>query len=148
VCAVGIVDNGQNLARAACAHKAREAVDDLHEADWVRLLYMKESHHYARFSDSDIAWQMTRHNLIQEFFSEPEDAIKFFVQLKVLRFATSDGGCVATLTKETDAKWIYVLEWKDGKVVCEHFKPFKPSKENIEKFNNGCAGLADLFDQY
>lgn len=91
---------------------------------------------------------MNKYNLIHEFFSNPEDAVKFFVQLKVLKFTNDDASCIASLEKETDEKWTYLLEWKDGKYAGEHIKPFKPSIENINKFNNGCAGLAELLEKY
>lgn len=91
---------------------------------------------------------MNKYNLINEFFSNPEDAVKFFVQLKVLKFANEEASCIASLEKKTDSKWTYMLEWEDGKYVGEHIKPFKPSKENIEKFNNGCKGLAKLLERY
>ncbi|MCF8067444.1 MAG: hypothetical protein K9L30_02550 [Desulfobacterales bacterium] len=89
-----------------------------------------------------------KYDLIDKFFSNPEDAVKFFVQLKVLKFANDDGSCIASLEKEAVDKWTYLLEWKDGEYVGEHIKPFKPSKENIDKFNNGCAGLARLLEEY
>lgn len=91
---------------------------------------------------------MNKYNLINKFFSNPEDAIKFFVQLKELKFANHDGSCIASLEKETDSKWNYRLEWEDGKYVGEYIKPFKPSKENIKKFNNGCEQLAQLLERY
>lgn len=92
--------------------------------------------------------QINKYDLIKEFFSNAEDAVKFFVQLKELRFANEDGSCIAVLKKATDSKWTYELIWKDDKFVGEHIKPFKPSRENIDKFNNGCKGMAKLLETY
>lgn len=91
---------------------------------------------------------MDKYKLINEFFSNPEDAVRFFVQLKVLKIANEDGSCIASLEKSTDSKWTYMLEWKDGKYAGEYINPFKPSKENIEKFNSGCRELAKLLEMY
>jgi hypothetical protein len=90
---------------------------------------------------------MNKYNLITEFFTSPEDAIKFFVQLSVLRIANNDATCIASLEKGAD-KWTYILQWKDGRFVGEYIKPFRPSKENIEKFNAGCFGIANQLERY
>lgn len=91
---------------------------------------------------------MNKYNLIEEFFSNAEDAVKFFVQLNELRFANIDGSCMAVLQKTADSKWLYKLSWKDGNFVSEIIKPFRPSKENIEDFNIGCKGMAKLLEAY
>lgn len=91
---------------------------------------------------------MNKYNLIEEFFSNHEDAIKFFVQLKELRIASIDGNSIAILQKSAGDKWTYQLDWMDGKFIGEHLKPFKPSIENIKKFNNGCKEIAKLFEVY
>jgi len=90
---------------------------------------------------------MNKYNLITEFFSSPEDAVRFLVQLQVLKVANDDGSCFASLEKGV-GKWTYILEWHDGKFVGEHLKPFRPSKENLEKFNNGCRGIANQLERY
>ena len=92
--------------------------------------------------------QKNKYDLIQEFFSNAEDAVQFFLQLKELRFKNEDESCMAVLKKTTDYKWTYELIWKDGKFVGEHIKPFKPSRNNIEKFNNGCRVMAKLLEKY
>lgn len=67
------------------------------------------------------------------------------MQLQVLKVANDDGSCFASLEKGV-GKWTYILEWHDGKFVGEHLKPFRPSKENLEKFNNGCRGIANQLE--
>jgi hypothetical protein len=50
---------------------------------------------------------MNKYNLITEFFSSPEDAVRFLVQLQVLKVANDDGSCFASLEKG-DGKWTYI----------------------------------------
>lgn len=69
--------------------------------------------------------KMNKYNLINEFFSNPEDAVKFFVQLKVLKITNEDAFCTASLEKETDNKWTYMLEWEDGKYIGEYRRACK-----------------------
>jgi len=86
--------------------------------------------------------RIMKYTLIERFFSDPTDAGKFFVQLKELRIATPDTKCMAVLSKTDHEKWTYELIWEDGRYVGEQVKPFRPSKENISKFNLGCKEIA------
>jgi len=91
---------------------------------------------------------MNKYDLIEEFFSNPDDAIRFLVRLKELRIASEDAKCIAVLRKTAASKWTYELMWDDGKFVSEHIKPFRPSQENIAKFNSGSKGMARLLETY
>ena len=91
---------------------------------------------------------MKDHNLIRCIFCDPQEAIRFFLQLKVVTVANDESSCTATLEKVDDEMWTYILQWQDGKFVGEHLRPFRPSIDNLAKFNKGCEGMADLLDQY
>lgn len=63
--------------------------------------------------------------------------------------ANEDMSCLATLEKESDEKWLYKVIWMPGdKWAGDYVKPFKPSLENIRKFNDGCAVLAGLLEKF
>lgn len=87
-----------------------------------------------------------KYNLIENFFS-PESAIKFFVQLKELRIANEDTSCIAILKKTSNKKWTYTISY-NGEFLGEHLKPFKPSKLNVDKFNDGCKKMAEQLAFY
>ncbi|MFC1591343.1 hypothetical protein ACFL43_02345 [Thermodesulfobacteriota bacterium] len=89
-----------------------------------------------------------KREILETFFTNPEDAVNFFVQLRELRFPSESGDSIACLKKENAEKWTYELTWTDGRFVGEHIKPFKPSQENIAKFNKGCKGMAELLNRY
>ena len=91
---------------------------------------------------------MNKYGLITEFFSSGPEAVKFFVQLKALKIANNDKSCIATLEKTSSDKWTYILEWENGQFGGEELVPFKPSIENVTKFNKGTAGLAVLLERF
>lgn len=91
---------------------------------------------------------MNKYNLIESFFIDQEDYITFFVRLKERTIANEDGTCFATLEKIDDC-FLFKLIWiKDGKFIGDYVKPFKATKENIEKFNNGCKILAKRLEVF
>lgn len=81
------------------------------------------------------------YKLIEEFFDDLADYMRFFIQLKEARKATSDFSCVAYLTKEDD-RYLYALEWQNNQFICEYLKPFRPTEENLKLFHKGCAEMA------
>ncbi|WPE17132.1 hypothetical protein R5P06_03470 [Candidatus Thioglobus autotrophicus] len=91
---------------------------------------------------------MNKYNLIEKFFTSQEQITKFYVRLGVLKIANPDATCVASLEKK-GAYWVYTLEHlPSGKYLGDNIKPFKPSFENYNKFNNGCKELAKMLEMY
>ncbi len=91
---------------------------------------------------------MNKYNLIDTFFIDQEDYIKFLVELKERTIANDDVTCFATLEK-TDKGILYKLSWlKDGKYIGDYIKPFKATKENIKTFNEGCKILAERLEVF
>lgn len=90
---------------------------------------------------------MTKHNLIETFFEQPEDCVDFFVRLKKLAKASTDGKCIAELEKMDGGYCKYVLSY-ENKYIGDYLKYFKPSLENIAKFNVGCKILAERLEIY
>jgi hypothetical protein len=91
---------------------------------------------------------MNKYNLLDTFFIDQEDYIKFMVGLRHRTIANDDGSCFASLEKLDDC-YFYKLTWlKEGKFIGDYVKPFKPSIENIEIFNQGCKILADRLTIY
>ena len=95
---------------------------------------------------------MTKHNLIETFFSEPEEAIDFFVRLQKKGMASDDGKCIAMLEKvklpnSEIPGYKYVLSY-ENKYIGDYLKFFKPTCENIDQFNKGCKILAERLEIY
>ena len=95
---------------------------------------------------------MTKHNLIETFFDEPEEAVDFFLRLQKKGKASEDTKCIAMLEKvqlpNVEGRcYKYVLSYED-KYIGDYLKVFKPSRENIEKFNEGCKILAERLEIY
>ena len=82
-----------------------------------------------------------KYEMIETFFDDVADYMRFFLKLKEARRATDDLSCVATLRKEDD-KYLYALEWNDGRWVGEYVRPFRANEENLRIFNAGCAEIA------
>jgi len=82
-----------------------------------------------------------KYEMIETFFDDVDDYMRFFLKLKEARRATDDLSCVATLRKEDD-KYLYALEWNDGRWVGEYVRPFRANEENLRIFNAGCAEIA------
>ncbi|MBC8466417.1 MAG: hypothetical protein H8D55_01140 [Deltaproteobacteria bacterium] len=81
------------------------------------------------------------YEMIESFFDDLSDYMHFFLVLKEARRATSNFSCVATLRKEDD-KYLYTLEWKDGRWVGEYVRPFRANEEYLRLFHSGCAEMA------
>jgi len=91
---------------------------------------------------------MNKYDLIEEFFTSQEQITRFFVRLGTLKIANPSATCIASLEKKEDY-WVYLLEhFPSGKHIGENIKPFKPSFENYNKFNNGCKELAKILEMY
>ena len=91
---------------------------------------------------------MNKFNLIDHFFTDQQDYIKFLVGLKQRIIANDEGSCFAELTKE-DGCYLYILTWhNDGKFIGDYVKPFRATIDNIHTFNNGCKILADRLEIY
>ena len=68
-----------------------------------------------------------KYELIDKFFDSPSEYLHFLIKLKVSKIATSDGKCIASLSKENDY-YKYELVWEDGRNIGEHVKIFKALK--------------------
>lgn len=91
---------------------------------------------------------MNKYNLIESFFSNQEEYIRFLVGLEDLTIANEEATCIAKLEK-FDGYFLYRLIWlENGKFIGDYVKPFKASKENIETFNNGCKVLAQRLEVF
>ncbi len=83
-----------------------------------------------------------KYNLIDTFFREEGEYIRFLVGLKKRFIANKEGTCMATLEKQ-EGCFLYLLTWeRDGKYIGDYVKPFRATKENIKTFNEGCKILA------
>lgn len=82
-----------------------------------------------------------KYELIETFFEDLSDYMRFFLKLKEAKIATSDFSCVAILKKEND-KYLYSLEWADGRWVGEYVWPFRANEKNLQLFHDGCAEVA------
>jgi hypothetical protein len=82
-----------------------------------------------------------KYEMIESFFDDLSDYMRFFLELKEARRATPDFSCVATLRKE-DGNYLYTLEWKDGQWVGEYVRAFRANEKNLRLFNSGCAEMA------
>jgi hypothetical protein len=91
---------------------------------------------------------MNKYNLIESFFSNQEEYIRFLAGLEDLTIANEEATCMAKLEK-IDGCFFYRLFWlENGKFIGDYVKPFKASKENIETFNNGCKVLAQRLEVF
>ncbi|MFZ4591566.1 MAG: tetratricopeptide repeat protein, partial [Ignavibacteria bacterium] len=87
--------------------------------------------------------EIDKYEMIEEFFEDLNDYMSFFMNKKMLCVETPCGKCTATLTKEENGKWLYMLEWwDDGKFCGEYVRPFRVNEENLSVFNKGCAEMA------
>jgi hypothetical protein len=92
--------------------------------------------------------QSSNYNLIDIFFTNTDEYIKFLTSQKSVSIANNEGTCIATLTKEGD-HYIYRLDWiKDGKYIGDYIIPFRATQENINKFNQGCKIMAERLALY
>ena len=82
-----------------------------------------------------------KYDLIDTFFDNISEYQHFLLELKVSKIATSDGKCIASLSKENDY-YKYELVWEDGRNIGEHVKIFKANQENCDQFNKGCVEMA------
>lgn len=82
-----------------------------------------------------------KYEMVESFFDNLGDYMRFLLRLQELKRASSDYSCVATLKQEGD-RYFYTLEWKDGRWVGEYVRPFRANEENLRLFNAGCAEVA------
>ena len=90
---------------------------------------------------------MTKHNLIESFFSTPDEYLDFLLRLKRRVQASKDGKCVATLEKMDGGYYKYELSY-GGKYIGDYVKIFRATLENINQFNEGCKILAERLEIY
>jgi tetratricopeptide (TPR) repeat protein len=82
-----------------------------------------------------------KYGLINNFFDSRSEYLHFLLHLKVLKKATSDRKCIASLsTKDDYCK--YELIWKGECSILEYVKFFRATQENCNQFNKGCAEMA------
>ncbi len=87
-------------------------------------------------------------NLIDTFFIDQKDYISFLTSKRQITIANDDATCFAEIKKENGC-FLYTLTWlEDGKMIGDYISPFRASKENLEKFNNGCKILAERLAIY
>jgi hypothetical protein len=86
-------------------------------------------------------------NLIESFLYDVNDYISFKI-LKERMIANDEGTCFAQLINEY-GYYKYLLTWHvDGKYIGDYVKPFEPTAENIQIFNEGCKILAERLEIY
>lgn len=90
---------------------------------------------------------MTKHNLIESFFSTPDEYLDFLLRLKRRVQASEDGKCFAILEKMDGDYYKYELSY-GGKYIGDYVKIFRPTLENIDQFNEGCKILAERLEIY
>lgn len=79
--------------------------------------------------------------MIESFFDNTGDYMKFLLRLEEMKKATPDFSCIATL-KKVDENFLYTLQWKDERWIGEYVRPFRVTEENLRLFNAGCAQMA------
>jgi hypothetical protein len=82
-----------------------------------------------------------KHEMIESFFDDLGEYMRFLLKSEKMGKATNDGKCIAMLTKK-GAEFLYTLQWEDGKWIAEYIRPFRATLENLELFNAGCATIA------
>lgn len=92
---------------------------------------------------------MNKYNLIETFIHDPNEYIRFIVQLKELIKANDEGTCFAKLEKLPNCM-AYTVSYTHGnnKFIGDYLKHFRATKENIETFNKGCKILAERLEIY
>ena len=91
---------------------------------------------------------MNKYNLIESFFTDADDYIKFLITEEIRIIANQEGTCIAKLEKN-NGFYSYTLTWtKDGKFIGDDIVVFKGSKNNVETFNNGCKTLSERLEIY
>ncbi len=80
-------------------------------------------------------------NLVTSFFENGGEYFRFFVEGKKLVKYSDDGDCQASLEKKENG-YTYALAHRSGPAVGENVIRFRPSPENIYKFNQGCEEVA------
>ncbi len=89
-----------------------------------------------------------KYNLIDTFFREEGEYIRFLVGGEKIMIANEAGTCYATLERK-GGSFLYLLTWlKDGKYIGDYVEPFRASKENIKTFNEGCKILAERMEVF
>ena len=91
--------------------------------------------------------QSNKYKLVDTFFIDQADYIKFLVSSKLTIIANDAGTCFAELSKE-DNRFLYRLIWDDGKFIGDYIKPFRATQVNVNRFNKGCKILADRLNLY
>ncbi|WP_395731428.1 hypothetical protein [Prosthecobacter sp.] len=86
-------------------------------------------------------------DLPETFFPNLADYTRFLLTLKETASTAPDGSWFAHLKKDGN-KFVYTLEWNDGRFVCEHVRPFMATEANLELFNAGCKEMSQALQIY
>ena len=84
---------------------------------------------------------------VEAFFSDPDDFVRFFDNVKYTLARSKDGVCEARLEKIDPERWLYMVS-RNGQYLADYVRPFKPSNENIEMFNHGTREMAQRLRLY
>lgn len=91
---------------------------------------------------------MNRLHLIKSGFYSIEDYTLLLEKEKFRIVANDEGTCWAEF-KVYKGYFTYNLVWlKDGKFLGDDITLFEPTQENINKFNYGCAIMAERLELY
>lgn len=91
---------------------------------------------------------MNKYSLIESFFTDTNEYLRFLISSKKMCTANKEGTCMAILEKK-DECFLYTLNWlENGKYIGDYVKPFRATKENIDTFNEGCKILAERLEIY
>ena len=91
---------------------------------------------------------MPPYPLLQSFFHDVDEYIKYQQGSGEWTKANHDGTCFAQLTRQKD-RYIYMLSWeKANKSIGDYVKLFDATPENIARFNEGCRILAERLTIY
>jgi len=123
-------------------YKLQGEVVDVPSNPTAQLLYKKSCSYYQNRHDS----VDDKYDLIDKIFDNQEELARFFERRRIVQTWNSDQTCTASLEKK-ESHWVYLLE-SHKKYIGEKIKPFEPSLENLNKFNNGCKELAKLLELY
>jgi len=81
------------------------------------------------------------YELIETFFNDLGEYMRFYLRLEEEAQETSDHSCTATLRKQGD-RYLYTLHFKDGHYLAEYLHRFRPNEKSLALFHAGCREMA------
>lgn len=78
--------------------------------------------------------------LVETMFDDPSELVRFSISQEQCGRAVGD--CIALLKKDGPDRWSYTLEVLGKAFVGDYLKPFEPSRQNYDTFNEGCREVA------